>query len=175
MKPRHDSVRSLARTSFCTLASLGLSLLIAACGSTQGERKEEAVMDKKIEATPAPVAPGDLAARGHEAFLKTPGLTDAQRIKLSEVMGKTYAQAEKIKMEIGKSKLVLFKTITSPDYNQKDVNILKKKISKLDKDRLELMFKSLDEVQKIIGRNPETAEYLQKIMHEQMKSLETTL
>lgn len=158
------SIRQGLLVAAAGFAVAGIGLV--GCGSTPTEQKVE----KEVQATPAPKQAGDLASEGHQAFLNAPNLTEAQKIKLSEVMKTTYAEAIKIKEEIGKSKLVLFKTITSPDYKQKEVDVIKKKITKLDQKRLEIMFKSLDDVQKIIGRNPETAEYLQRIMKEHMHS-----
>ena len=38
----------------------------------------------------------------------------------------------------------------------------------LDQKRLAIMFKSLDEVQKIIGKNPAAGEYLRNIMRERL-------
>jgi hypothetical protein len=150
--------------NICRIALSALILVAAGCASKTSSEK---VVEKKIETTKAP-GPGDLASLGHDAFLNAPGLTEAQKIKLSQIMKDTYGEATKVKTEIGKAKLVLFETITSPDYRQKDVDVLKKKIVQLDKKRMDLMFASLDEVQKVIGRNPETAEYLRKIMRDHM-------
>jgi hypothetical protein len=111
---------------------------------------------------------------GHDAFMNAPGLTEAQKIKLGQIMKATYAETQKIKFEIATNKVDLFDAITSPLAKASDVNTLKKKLTELDKKRLALMFKSLDEVQKVIGKNAETGKFLRSLMKEKMKADEHT-
>ena len=106
---------------------------------------------------------------GHDAFMKAPGLTDAQKIKLGEIMKNTFNESQKIKLEIADQKVSLFEAITNPTAKSSDVTKIKNKITDLDKKRLALMFKSLDEVQKVIGKNPETGKYLRNIMRERIQ------
>lgn len=106
---------------------------------------------------------------GHDAFMNAPGLTDAQKIKLSEIMKATFGEAQKIKLEIANQKVDLFEVITNPAAQDSEVTKIKRKIVELDKKRLDLMFKSLDAVQKVVGKNPETGKYLRSIMKEKMQ------
>jgi len=105
---------------------------------------------------------------GHDAFLKAPGLTNDQRQKLEEVLTRTMSEAGKIKMEIASQKVDFFSALVDGKNDNKKINQIKKKIVQLDTQRLNVMFKSLDEVQKIIGKNPEAAKYLHDLMMEHM-------
>lgn len=152
-----------------SLKKLSLALLIAAVAGCTSAPKEETVeqkVDKQIQAEKPLNKPGDIAQKGHEAFLNAPGLTEAQKIKLNEIVSKTYADAILFKTELGKTKGALFEAMVSPTASPKEVNLLKKKVIDLDKKRLDLMLTAMDEVQKVIGRNKETAEYFRKIMKE---------
>ncbi|GIL18160.1 MAG: hypothetical protein BroJett040_19110 [Oligoflexia bacterium] len=149
-----------------TVLALSACALMASCSSTQKEESVEQKVEKQIQAEKPLNKPGDIAQKGHEAFLNAPGLTEAQKIKLNEVVSKTYADAIVMKTELGKTKGALFEAMVSPVATQKEINILKKKVIDLDKKRLDLMLKSMDEAQKIIGRNKETAEYFRRIMRE---------
>lgn len=113
--------------------------------------------------------PTDIATIAHNAFANAPGLTEAQKIKLTEIMKDTFTQSQKLKMTMAQYKVDLFDALTNPTKTDKDVNLIKKQIVKLDKQRLDVMFKSLDQVQKIIGKNPKTGEYMKKIMYEHIK------
>ena len=106
---------------------------------------------------------------GHDAFMKAPGLSEAQKIKLSEIMKNAFSEAQKIKVAIANQKVDLFEAITNPSVKNSQVNKIKKSIVELDKKRLALMFSSLEDVQKIIGKNPETGLYLRNIMREKIQ------
>jgi len=111
----------------------------------------------------------DISQIGHDAFRNAPGLTEAQKLKLADLMKSTFAQAEKIKLGIANLKVDLFETLTDPSADNGKVNKIKDQIIELDKRRLALMFKSLDEVKALIGKNPETTKYLRQIMKEHSK------
>lgn len=137
--------------------------LIGCASETKTEKVE---LDKQVAAQPPVSAKGGVAGAAHMAFKDAPGLTDAQKIKLDEVLTSTFVESAKIKMEFGKTKGALFEAVVSPTGTKKQVDALKKRLVALDKKRLDIMLKSLDETEKIIGKNQKTAEYFQKIFSE---------
>lgn len=149
------------------MKKLLLALVIMASGWALANDSKKASHENK--ASEAKEEQSNIAQIGHDAFMKAPGLTEAQKIKLSDVMKTTFSDAQKIKIEIANQKIDLFDAITNPTAKDTDVQNIKKKIADLDQKRLALMFKSLDEVQKIIGKNPETGKYLRNIMRERMR------
>ena len=145
------------------LALLGL----AACATSE-QKKTEAKVDQAIQAEKPANQPGDIAARGEDAFMKAPGLTEAQRMKLMEIHSKAYAESTTIRTELGKTKSALFKTLIDPKSGNKEINILKKKIVALDKKRLDTMFKALDEAKKILGKNDQAENVYKEFYHLEM-------
>jgi hypothetical protein len=128
-----------------------------------------AVETNSTSMTVMPADSSPIEKIGHDAFMKAPGLSEAQKIKLSEIMKSAFAEAQKIKVAIANQKVDLFEAVTNPSIKNAEVNKIKKNIVTLDKKRLALMFSSLEEVQKIIGKNPETGLYLRNIMREKIQ------
>lgn len=122
-------------------------LVLGAC-STEPKKTE---LDQQVKAQPATVTPEQIAQRAAESFSNAPGLSVEQKAKLADIYTKTYGESLAIRAEIGQSKSLLFKLIASKNYKSAEVNTLKKKITTLDEKRLSLMFKSMEEVQKIVG------------------------
>jgi hypothetical protein len=84
-------------------------------------------------------------------FSDAEGLEPHQKAKLSEIYSNVYQQSMSIRREIGKSKSLLFATLASDNYKAIDVENLKTKIVDLDQQRLNIMFKALDDVQAVVG------------------------
>lgn len=127
------------------LASLGL----AACGTTSAEKKAETATQAEAPAT----GEGELAVRGANIIVNAPGLTTEQREQVMQVHTKTFEEATKLREELTQAKSALFKTLVSPASTKKEISALKNKVMTLDKQRLDLMMKAFDQVQKIVGKD----------------------
>jgi len=150
----------MLRISILLLSVLGL----VSCASEDKATTVE--MDKKVAAQPVITDRAGMASTAHAAFKNAPGLTDAQKIKLDEVLTSTFIEAAKLRAEFGKTKGALFEALVSPTGTKKEVNVLKKRLVSLDQKRLDIMLKALEDTEKIIGKNPKTAEYFQRIFTE---------
>ena len=53
----------------------------------------------------------------------------------------------------------MFKELAKGDYNTGLIDGYKKKIVKLDRERLDVMFAALDKVEKVLGKGPKSREY----------------
>lgn len=145
------------------LVFLAVGVLVG-CASEDKSTKTE--LDQKVAMQPAISEQGGVASAAHKAFMNAPGITEAQKIKLSEMLTSTFVEAAKIKMEFGKTKGALFEALVSPSSTKKEVDAFKKRLVDLDKKRLDIMIKSLEDTEKIIGKNQQTAEYFKRIFHE---------
>lgn len=133
------------------VAFTGLAICASILGCSSKEKSTEPTLDQKVQAQPEASSPTEILNRAAETFAKAPGLTPEQREKLSAIYGNTYMEAINIRKEIGQSKSLLFEMVASKDYNSKEVNKLKQKIVSLDQKRLTVMFKALEDVQKVVG------------------------
>ena len=149
--------------------ALSLILLtgaLACCAEKPTQQKQNIpqvqktpTLEAKIAAEPPANDPTSIGERAGEAFINAKGLTDDQRKKLMGVYLHTYQQAMAIRLEIGKSKSLLFKTVSSSAYDSKEVVALTNKIVELDHKRLVLMFKALADVQAIVGYGKDKGEF----------------
>ena len=115
-------------------------------------KMSEEVQAQNIKAQPVADSPEEIARRAAEIFSKSPNLNDDQKKKIHAIYTNVYDESVAIRREIGQSKSLLYETLVTPDYKSSEVASLKKKIVALDKKRLDIMFKALKDVQKIVGR-----------------------
>lgn len=131
------------------MALLTASTLALGCAQTSEERQ----VDAEVKAEAPARGQGTLATRGANLFVNAPNLTDEQKEKLLKIHGETYQKVAKIRDELTQTKTTLFKSLVNEKTSSKELNILKSKIMKLDKERLNIMLKAFDDVQKIVGKS----------------------
>jgi hypothetical protein len=149
--------RSMISSTRLLLTCLTLSILTAC--TFKGIRSESAEISKpksetlqeRIAAEPPANDPAAIAERAANAFINAEGLSGSERLKLIEIYRRTYKEAIEIRSEIGKSKSLLFKMISTTAYNSREVDALKQIIVDLDQRRLIVMFKALADVQAVVG------------------------
>ncbi|MFN7454244.1 MAG: hypothetical protein ACK5RO_06245 [Pseudobdellovibrionaceae bacterium] len=141
------------------LALAAAAFSFVACASTS----QETPVEQQVKVEKPANSPEAIAARAAEVFATAPGLTEDQRAQLAAVYGSVFKEATKIRGEIGQSKSLLFKMLASKGMKSKEITELKNKIVGLDQRRLELMFKAMEDVQKIVGTGPEKEEIYRRL------------
>jgi maltodextrin utilization protein YvdJ len=81
-------------------------------------------------------------------------LTNDQKVELIKIHETTKAEIQKKKDEIIKLQQVLTMELVKEDYNSFEVELIKRKMVKSNKERLKLTFNAIDKVNKILGRIP---------------------
>lgn len=128
-------------------------------GCSTAKTQTETQLDRRVQEEPHANSPEEIANRAAKAFAEAPGLTPDQKGRLSAIYLAVYAEAMAIRTQIGKNKSLLFKLAASDDAQaRKDLLQLKKKIVALDQERLNLMFKALQDVQAIVGQGKDKEE-----------------
>ena len=100
-----------------------------------------------------------LQAKGFEVWATSANLTADEKSKLAVIHTSTGRDAMRIRSEIGKAKMEMFGELAKANYDKKKIDSLKKQIVKLDSERLDKMFKSLEEVEKLLGKDQKAREY----------------
>jgi hypothetical protein len=131
-------------------------LLLAACSTKETTEK----VDDRMDALPAQAV--DVSEETHEAFLEAPGLSSVEKDKLKDVHEKTLKQEEKIAKQMDRHKVALFEALSDPDVKKGEVRLLKRRMIDLERKKLDLTFKSLEEVAGVVGKNPEAMSYYRK-------------
>jgi hypothetical protein len=79
-------------------------------------------------------------------------LTPAQKEQLLALRDQTHAKMASYQEECLKLKSVLIKDIISPNYNEAEVRLIKSRLRKLETRRLNSMFETIEQANKIMGR-----------------------
>lgn len=128
-------------------------------GCSTAPTTETTPLAEKIANEPAPQGRGEIANRGAHAFLTSPSLTAEQKEKLLAIHGRVYEEVTAINTDLGKTKSLLFKTVSAADYDSKELRDLRERIVRLDRKRLDVMFKALEDVQEIVGYGKGTEDF----------------
>lgn len=125
--------------------TLLFSLALTSCAGHKTQHHiEEEMKAVKVDEKTSP------AMTAKETITNSQELTADQKTKLLALSQKTSAKINELKTEIEKAKIVLVQTALEPKMNRKEYRALKKKITKLEKERMDLGFKAVDEARDII-------------------------
>lgn len=86
-----------------------------------------------------------------ELILNSPDLTPTQKEKLLKIEENNRDKYTRITDEIEKTKIVMIQTILKPDMNQQEYKILKKRLLKLDKERIDNGFASITKARDVVA------------------------
>jgi hypothetical protein len=84
-------------------------------------------------------------------IIKSDKLNDSQKIRLVDLQDNTKRLTGAVTEKIEKTKVVLLETVLEKKMSLREYDILKKKIVRLEKERVEIGFKALNEARNIIN------------------------
>ncbi|MBC7714724.1 MAG: hypothetical protein H7177_15365 [Rhizobacter sp.] len=128
-----------------------MMLALTGCASSNVERK-------KVEAEVQSIQIEPHVDKARDLIQKSPDLSSTQKEKLFLLEEQNKQNYIKITDEIEKTKIVMIQTILKPQMNNKEFKILKKKLAKLDQQRMDNGFASVAKARDIIA----SLEQLQK-------------
>lgn len=123
-----------------------LTVSLAGCA---GQHKAEKHIEQEMKAVKVEEksTPG-MTAR--ESIANSTELSADQKAKLLALQEKTSAKINELKLEIEKAKFVLVQTALEPKMDRREYRTLKKKIAKLEKEKMDVGFKAIDQARDII-------------------------
>ncbi|MFA6236354.1 MAG: hypothetical protein WC635_03415 [Bacteriovorax sp.] len=127
------------------LMTLVLASSLMGCSQQKVARQN---VEKKMEEVQIENKPASETA--HDFIMSSDSLTAVQKTKLMELQSKVHAENSLIKEQIAKAKQVMVQTVLEPKMNEREFKILKKKITSLEKQRMENGFKAVTEARLII-------------------------
>ena len=89
---------------------------------------------------------------GRKVIAESSRLTEDQKQKMLALMDRTQAEIASIKKEEGQIKASLFKYLAREELTESKISIYRSQLVKIDKKKMDLMFSSLEETQKILGK-----------------------
>jgi hypothetical protein len=124
-------------------------LILANCASTETNRK----VDAEVKAEPAHIGTGAVAHSGYETIQDSQNLTNEQKMKLTELVGRMGRETAEINEETSKLKGVLFETLVATPFKAAEVDVIKGRLLKLNDKKMKKMLEALREAEGIIGVN----------------------
>ena len=121
--------------------------LFQACSTTT-----QKAVDAKVAQEPPQIKRADLIAEGENLIDKSPDLSEDQKNKLRDLWAKSRKQSDDLIKSSLQLRAVLVKDIVATPYNDREVNVVKQKIAKVEQDRLSVFFKGVRETNRILGR-----------------------
>jgi len=116
-------------------------------------KKIDESIEKKMEAeAPISVNGRALASRELEIFQNADNLSDEQKENLIELHTKMQQKMRSLKEEKAKLTAVLFRTLVSPDYQEKEYQRIKKRFLDLSEKKNTLVLQGLEKAQRVLGR-----------------------
>lgn len=128
-------------------------LTLNGCSHTAADKKLDdkiAIIDRQSQSMPVSAT---LKMESTNLIENSPDLTADQKARLTSIREKTQNEMEALKDESIKLRLVLIRDVLAPKYNAKEVKIIKNRMKGIENKKLELTFKSVDEANKVLGRN----------------------
>lgn len=133
--------------AYCIALTISLGLL-AGCTST-----EEKALNEQIAKEPGVYTANGLAERSEQIIKESSSLNEEQKQQLLNLHDKTRAEMAKIRFQMGKLKGTFFKTLVASNKSKKnkEIEMVKKKMTQLHNQKLSLMLGSLEEAKGILG------------------------
>lgn len=125
-----------------------MSLLISGCAN----REKKASIERKIRHEKPVRSQKELLLKGHNIILHHPSLTHQQREKMQALYNKTYVQSAEVRKEMGKVKGVFFKELMSKSKNNRELEILKRKLLRLNAEKMNIMLDAMLKSREILGK-----------------------
>jgi hypothetical protein len=127
------------------LLALFLTAGLTACATS---RK----LDQKLAQQPPLSSQKNLADK-YKDLVESSNLQSQQKAALLALRDENRKQGEAMRQEALKLRSLLIQDVLASKYNAKEVNLLKRRISKLEKKRTALLFDTIDRANEIMGRS----------------------
>lgn len=146
-----------------------ISLTFSSCAA---QKKANQKIDKEVQAVviDRDKTPSDVA---RDYILNSDRLSDSTKTRLLELQRNTKSKSDELTDKIEKTKIILIETVLEQKMSNREFGILKKKIAKLEKERMENGFEALNQARKIISPkgNVEELKFYRPYLHEHLQLL----
>ena len=132
-------------------------LILLVIQSCSGQKTIEKKLETEVKTTPL-AKQDDIIETARQYIANSKNLTPEQKNKLNNIQDKAITDTASLREEINKSRMVLIKSAFEPSYNAREVEILKRKILKLEKRKIRIGLNAFTEARNVIDPSqlPET-------------------
>ena len=127
---------------------MGGVIALQGCAHSAADRR----LNEKVAEEAEIKSSADVSAEARSAIDSAPGLSNDQRLRLRVLGSSMREQLNDLKDQSLKLRAVLVEDIVSPNYDQNEVNLIKKRIKDVESKRVTLTFDAVDKANVIMGR-----------------------
>lgn len=132
---------------------LNLLFLIATASLIQScATQTDKAIESKVAAEPAVLKRSDLIAKGENLIEKSPSLSEEQRSALRILWRNSETKMTDLGQASLKLRAVLIENITSSNYDEKEVTLVKQKLANVEQERLSIFLRGVYDTNHILGR-----------------------
>ena len=137
-----------------TFKKILLISLIASVSVLGGcDRKAKKSVAEKVKHEAGVRDHKEIAQKGMDAIKNHKTLTEEQKTGLIKINMETAQKAKALRFEIGQVKGVFFKSMLGEAPDDAEMRVLRKKLLKLNDDKMRIMLDSFDKVRKLLGNS----------------------
>lgn len=141
--------------------SLLLCLALVGCAAPGGKK-----LDAKVANETEVSRPADLHEEISQLIKTEPGLSDVQRARLLQLQANTIARTSDLRDHSLRLRSLLMEELLSPGYDADEVGLIKGRLKKIEKQRLALLFDSVEQANQILGHDGNGHEEMMKRIFE---------
>ena len=139
-----------------------LTLSISACAGSASK-----ALDERMARVPIPASRQEVAQKADQLVSARVDLSEDQKKRLAILRSQITARTDEINRQSLKLRSVLIEDLLSPNYSIEEINLIKRRLQKLENDRLSLLFDGVDHATAILGRQaPEHREVMQELLRQ---------
>lgn len=137
-----------------------LSVMLVSCASKQENQKniEAKVANENV------TSGAELNTSLHKIISESNTLSEKQKKDLTKIVEDTRTQNQQLQEESLKLRLVLIKELISTKVNPAEVKLIKKDIKKAEAKRLKNMFAAIDQISRIVAKDPGRDDFVDHMM-----------
>ena len=128
---------------------LGSTFLFMSCAHHQTQQ----TIDQKLQTVPATITPQALYDKAGDLIKNSPDLTAEQRNQLTDLHNKTHDELFKLQEQSLKLRDLLITDMVQPNYSVDEITQIKKRLKKVEQNRLNVVFNAVDKASVILGRS----------------------
>jgi hypothetical protein len=137
------------KVKIAMIAAVVLALPAIGCATS----KTKKALDNKLSQEAQVQSPKVLQEEASSLVDKNPNLTTEQKTKLHDLREQTRQQMDEIQRDSLKLRAVLIQDVLAQKYNPVEVDLIKRRMAKLDSKRTSVIFDAVDKTNRILGRN----------------------
>ncbi len=127
-----------------------MGLILGMAGCSHGELEKR--LDAKLVQEAHIKTRSDFNAETRERIEGMSGLTTEQRTQLLALRATSQNEMELLNQQSLRLRMVLVQDLIQPDYDDEEVQLIKRKIQKAEERKVSIIFTVADQVNRILGR-----------------------